>query len=258
MTTLCTGKRPALDDARDLLARDYLDTDAVLRKLLERFGHGLDFHGDEWGMLGNDGASDCCFAGGGHEEMIFGHILQGVTPPFTRESVLSDYSALTGYVEGDPSTDQGTFVREFMGYRQNIGLVDGSGTRHRIGPYVSIDPKNWDLLMACVYEFGVVGIGFEFPASAWEQFDDAQPWDVVAGSPLEGGHYVPVVGTMHSDSEATCVTWARRQVLTRAFYERYNDEAWAYVPGAPRADGTGLHHVDIATLNRDLAALKAV
>lgn len=256
MTARCLGKRPALDDARDLLARDYLDVAAAVRGLPKRFGHGLDFLGDAWGMLGNAGAGDCCFAGGAHEEMVDAKAMLSEDLLFTDESVLSDYSAVTGYDPNDPSTDQGTFVREFMGYRQKVGLIDGVGNRHKIGPYLSIDPRDWDLMLACVYSFGAVGIGFNFPRSAWQQFDNGEPWSVVPGSPYEGGHYVPILGTMNAASEATCVTWSRRQILTREFYAANNDEAWAYVPGITRPDGTSFHHVDVERLHSDLEALR--
>lgn len=251
------GKRLALDDSRDLLARDYLDVDAALAQIPQKFGHGFDFHGEDWLMLGNGDAGDCLFAGGAHEEMIYGKVLLGEVRPFTDESVLSDYTAVTGYDPRDPATDQGAFTRDVMSYRQKVGLLDSSGKRHKIGPYLSIDPKDWRLMLACVLEFGVVGIGIDFPDSAFDQFEDGKPWDVVKGADIEGGHYVPIVGSSDSDSEATVLSWARRQILTRAFYAEYNDEAWTYVPGTTRPDGTALRHVDVERLERDLQARRS-
>ena len=254
------GKLPPTPDARDLRFANYADVAAVLPKVPTRFGHGRTFV--DWFMYGNGpddsvapgfgGCGDCVFAGGAHEELMFASVLLGLALPFTGKEVVSDYSAVTGYDPSDPSTDSGTYVRDALAYRQKTGLIDADGNRHKIGPYVALDPKNWQQLMAAAYIFGAVGIGFEFPASAWNQFDAGKPWDVGGDATIEGGHYVPIVGSMVSSSEATCVTWGRRQILTEAFYEAYNDEAWAYVPGTLRADGTGLHHLDLATLEADL------
>ena len=44
----------------------------------------------------------------------------------------------------------------------------------------------------------------------------------------------------------------------RNFYERYNDEAWAYVtPEQLRSDGTGLHGFDVEKLKKFLSALRS-
>lgn len=253
------GKRPATTDPRDLRANQFVDIEAALAQAPRRFGHGFAFKGDAWGMLGNAEAGDCCFAGGDHEEMLLAKVLRGIELQFSDDTALADYSAVTGYVRGDESTDNGTYVRDFMGYRQKVGLVDVAGERHRIGPYVRIDAHKWDDLIAAVYTFGVVGIGFSFPASAWDQFDRGEKWSYVPRSPIEGGHYVPVVGSMDRYTEATCLTWSRRQVLTREFYESLSDEAFAYVPvrESLRLDGTGLHHALVDDLYRALEQLKA-
>ena len=97
------------------------------------------------------------------------------------------------------------------------------------------------------------------PNTAWRvaQFNAGEPWDYVAGSKIEGGHYVPVVGSLQAADQASAITWGKRQVFTREFYERYNDEAWAYItPEALRSDGTGLHGFDLEKLNAYLRTLR--
>ena len=90
-----------------------------------------------------------------------------------------------------------------------------------------------------------------------DQFNAGEPWDYVAGSKIEGGHYVPVVGSLHAPDQASAITWGKRQTFTRDFYEHYNDEAWAYItPEQLRSDGTGLHGFDMEKLNTFLAALR--
>lgn len=245
------GKSPAAPKPTDFRFERYSATIDVV--IPTRFGYGLIY--EDWGMLGNDIAGDCVFAGGAHETMIFNRVRRGLDIRFTRESVLSDYSDVTGYDPNDPSSDQGTLVSEALAFRRKTGLLDANGQRHLIGAYVSLDPKNWTQLLQATYLFGAVGIGFEFPEIGDSQFDAGTPWDVTAhDGPIVGGHYVPVVGTLNSTAEVSTISWARRQRMTRAFYEKYNDETWAFI--SPEAL-QGFHKFDLGKLEKDLAALAA-
>lgn len=244
------GKLPARFDARDIKFVD-VSQELVLPTAPARFGHGTIFK--DWQMLGNDQYGDCVFAGGAHEAML-SNKLAGHPVTFSDQSVLSDYSAVTGFDPADPSTDNGAVVADALKYRRRTGLVDAKNVRHRIGAYVSIDPKNWEQLMQAVYVFSAVGIGFEFPESAMEQFDKGLPWDVVAGSYIAGGHYVPVLGRS-SRSVGGCVTWARRQPFTKAFYQAYNDESWAIVYPEELRNGKTERGMDLTQLNAALQSL---
>lgn len=246
------GKKPFVDNGKDFKLSSYAVV--PLPKVPVRFGHGSIFA--DWGMLGNDLYGDCVFAGADHETMLFNKL--GVAKkklPFTAVNALSDYSAVTGFDPNEPGSDNGTEVRQALSYRRKTGVVDAKGNRHKIGAYVSIDPKNWLELMQATYTFGAVGIGFEFPESAMGQFNNGQIWDVVPGSPIEGGHYTPVVGSMSSSKKGTLVTWGKRQEFTRAFYEAYNDESWVFLsPEILNSAGT-FRGLDISALAVDLAAL---
>ena len=118
----------------------------------------------------------------------------------------------------------GDSVRQALKYRQNTGLIDAAGKRHKIGAYLALEPGNVDHLLEALYLFGVVGIGMQFPASAMDQFDAGKPWSVVAGTQIDGGHYVPFVAKR---ANFDCVTWGRLQQMTAQFYTKYCDEAWA-------------------------------
>lgn len=244
------GKKPASRDRRDIKFAAIAQQQR-LPPPPSRFGHGTLFK--DWLMLGNDQVGDCVFAGAGHETMLTNR-LAGRTVTFDDTHVLRDYSAVTGYNPSDPNTDQGTDVRTALGYRRLIGVSDERGNRHKIGAYVSIDPNDFDLLMQAVFVFAAVGMGFNFPDSAMEQFDHGEPWDVVEGANVEGGHYVPVVGRA-SKNVGTCVTWGRRQTFTRDFYEAYNDEAWAIVYPEELRAGHTERGMDLTQLNTALKAL---
>jgi hypothetical protein len=220
-----------------------------------RFGHENAYR--DWQMLGNDRYGDCVWAGAAHEHMLLNKVVHRLDVTFSDDAVLGDYAAATGFDRNDPSTDRGTNVHEALAYRRTQGIADAEGRRHRIGAYVALDPRNWEHLEQAAYIFGAVGIGFRFPDSAMRQFANGEPWSPVRGSTIEGGHYVPVVGSLHSATEASAVTWGRPQAFTVAFYEQYNDEAWVYITKEElRGDGTGLHGFDVEKLNAYLAALQ--
>lgn len=259
MTELKLGKRDYQPSPRDFLAAKYVDLEA-LPTPPRRFGFGKLYA--HWGMLGNgpddsvqqgfQGAGDCVWAGFDHEVEMWTRIV-GNPVTFTGADAISDYSAQTGYVVGDDSTDNGTVVRDALSYRRQTGVLDAAGNRHRIGAYVLLATQDWDHLLKAAWIFGAVGMGFRFPDTAWGQLGGI--WDVNVGASIIGAHYVPVVGTMDSRERATCLTWGERQEFTRAFFEAYNDELWAFISPDVLRNGQGLHHVDLATLNADLAAL---
>src|SRR5207342_1380181 len=133
-------------------------------------------------------------------------------------AVLSDYSAAAGFDPSDPiNTDNGTDMQEAASYRRKTGVVDADGNRHLIDAYAAIEPGDVDTLMLSTYLFGAAGVGIRFPISAMQQFDAGQPWDVVTGSRIDGGHYIPVVGR-NSAGHLLCVTWGRLHAMTVQFF----------------------------------------
>lgn len=250
------GKRPATFDRRDLKFTEFVPAagTGALPKHPMRFGHEKSVPSSGWGMLGNDAHSDCVFAGAAHEHMLWEREGGAAVPSaFTAAGVLSDYAAVTGFDPKTGSNDNGTIVREALAYRRRTGVLDAEGERHKIGAYLALDPGNWDHLLEAVYLFGAVGIGIEFPDSAMEQFNEGAPWDYVSGSHVEGGHYIPLVAKR---SRLVCVTWGKTQQMTRRFYSRYCDEAWALVsPEIVSGAGRTPEGLDLPALQ---AALQSV
>src|ERR1700747_42770 len=110
------GKKPFVADDRDLKATDFLA--ATLPIPPTPFGHGTMF--TDWKMLGNgpddtvepgfQGAGDCVWAGAAHEHRLLEKLVGKLDLQITGKDVIADYSAATGYVLDDPSTDNGTDV----------------------------------------------------------------------------------------------------------------------------------------------------
>lgn len=246
--SLPTGKKPAQPARPQLRARGFLDTDLLpdppeVSDYLNRV--------PSWPMYGNDEWGDCVFAGIGHHEQQISLYGQGAEVRVTDSDVLGGYSQVTGFNPADPSTDQGTYVQDAMAWWRRTGIAG-----HRIVAYASIDPSDIRLVRQCVNLFGAVGVGFNFPESAWAQFADGRPWDVVPGARVVGGHYV-VVGAYGMDWWDD-ITWARRQRMTLNFWRAYVDEAWLVLDDemADRLTGrTGFAGVDLYALGQDFAAL---
>lgn len=184
-------------------------------------------------MNGNDEWGDCVFAGAAHETELLTNLAAGgitgqkVVTIGAKES-LSDYAAVTGF-NYTPETDQGTNVHEALEYRIKTGILDSTGKRHKIAAFVSLEPGNLEHIRHALYIFEAVGIGFQVPRSAETQFQSNQVWQVVPGEPeIVGGHYVNLTG-VPAVGNLACITWAKRQVMTDAFFTKYCDEAYAYI-----------------------------
>jgi hypothetical protein len=254
------GLKPFVPDHRDLMFAKYR-TAEPLPQHPATFGHeGLI---TDWMMLGNDQVGDCVVAGGGHETMLW-TAMGGNPAIFTTESVLSDYSAITGYdpnqidANGNNPTDQGTDMREAAKYRQQTGLIDAQGNRHKIGAFLFIDPQNYDQFLEAVWLFGAVGMGINVPQSAQDQFAAGQPWHVVPifdwnGRKILGGHYIPAVADR---ATPVIITWGKTQLVTSDFIAKYCTAIVAYISLESLTAGKSLEGFDLAALQSDLNQLQ--
>lgn len=246
------GKRPARAGAVKLKLKDYVDL-SRLPTPPEEFGHEA-LVTSEWGMLGNDEVGCCVFSGGDHETILW-NAEAGRPIRFVKDNTLSDYSAVTGYNPSDPSTDNGTDMQAAAAYRQKVGLIDADGNRHKVGAYLAISPGNIEEHCVAAYLFGAIGIGIMVPDSAMDQFNEGKPWDVVEGSSIEGGHYVPIMARRNGMFHVC--TWGKLQPMTDNFFQRYEDEAIAYLSPEALKDGKSLEGFDLPALQADLAALQS-
>jgi hypothetical protein len=254
------GKAPAAPRPKDFLFAEFLTPAPAMKEAPVGFGHGKLVTGG-WGMLGNDNAGDCVFAGAAHETMLWNAIAHRQVP-FNTSGVLSDYSAVTGYVIGDEDTDVGTDVHEALSYRRHTGVIDASAQRHQIGAFVALEPGDWHQLLQALYIFDAVAIGFAVYDYAMQQFRDGKPWAYrkhgFGGSAYEpqllGYHYVPVVGRPHV-ATLDVVSWARVQPMTRAFMQHYCDEAWGIVSVESLVGGKTAEGFDLDALNAAVNAL---
>ena len=235
------GKLDARKDGRDLKFSSYVDKDKLIAGLPTVYNH--DKLGITWGMLGNDQYGDCVIAGAGHETMIFS--VEGLGKPALMDATrtVADYHTICG------SGDNGCDVRTVLGYRKQNGIHDSTNAVHKIAGYTSMN-IDIDEVKLAVYYFSAVGIGIQFPASAMTQFNNKQPWDVVAGSAIDGGHYIPIIG--YDDKYLYCVTWGAVQPMTYAFFQKYCDEAYCIFSVEELKNGLSVEGFNQSQLQYDL------
>ena len=247
--TMKLGKTPARPGAVSLKFADYA---AGLKITVPAMVNHSKFILDGGGVLGNDKYGDCVWAGAAHETIIWNGEA-GSKVSFTDQGVLSDYSAVTGFVPSDKYTDQGTDMQVAASYRRKTGIVDATGKRHIVDAYISIKPGNKTELKQAIYLFSNVGIGIRFPASAMAQFAAGKPWTVSMFSRIEGGHYVPAIG--YDSQYVYVVTWGKIQKMSWAFFCKYCDEAIVYLSSEMLSGAKSPEGFNVAQLNADLAAI---
>lgn len=167
-------------------------------------------------IYGNDELGDCVIAGGYHVEGVAtgnaGDIFVA-----TPDQIVSDYSAIGGYVPGDPSTDQGCDLVTAMNYWTSHGFANGT----KLLGWLSVDGSNPKELAQACYLFEHLYFGMELPDAWVNPFPsgDGFTWNV-AGAPVpENGHAIMAYGA--NASGVIIDTWAMRGTLTFAAIAKY-------------------------------------
>jgi hypothetical protein len=250
------GKKSARLGAIRFMATSYVDL-ARLPTPPIVFGHV----NNSWPFLtlGNDACGNCVWAGAAHETQIFRAATRKPWPRFTDDSVVSVYSQQTGYVPGVPSTDDGTDMQAAAEFRRVTGMPDADGALHFIKAYATIpitnDQHMLDLIVKLTFAFGVIGCGFRMQQAQGTQFDQKQPWSLMRGSPIVGGHYVPVVGR-NSRGNLVGISWGRTTAITPVFMMEQLDEMIVYLSREYlTAGGHTPELLQEAQLDADLATL---
>jgi len=182
----------------------------------------------EWGMYGNDQIGDCTCASKAHILMAVSANAGKLFVP-TLDDVVSLYTNVTGYdpaqtqPDGSNPTDNGAVMTDVYAYM----LAHGFAGRKILG-WVQIDHTNRTHFEQCVELFGACDVGVQLPASAMNQFNAEQSFDVVEpDGGIEGGHCIPFLG--YGSLGETCITWARRKPAGIPWFQKYCDEAYGLI-----------------------------
>ena len=133
---------------------------------------------------GVDPVGDCILAEDLHLSAMRGCNAGAPWVP-TTEQALAAYSAVTGYVQGNPSTDQGTDPLQLITYREaGNPYPDGS----TILAAIAVDASNSDALKKAIWLADGVFAWASLPADWESEEDGGDVWDV-AGDPVPAnGH----------------------------------------------------------------------
>jgi hypothetical protein len=176
-------------------------------------------------ILGNDTLGDCTAAGAGHiVDVSRGNSGNGAAC-VTQEQAIAFYSASTGYVPGDPSTDQGgDEITVLNTWRDKGYFADGSG---KIEGYARVDPSKPEEIKAALYLFENVYFGVDLP-DAWvnpEPTSTGFVWGVAGDPDSNNGHCF--VGVGYNDVGVQIATWGMIGTITWDAIAKYASRAAA-------------------------------
>jgi hypothetical protein len=251
MTDFKFGKLPKRVDHRTLQLVDYTSTLPPAPATVEN-GPAVTI---PWGMLGNDTVGDCTCAGAGHAEMTWDAVGQDEQLALTDAEILAAYSAITGYVPGDPSTDKGADLLTVLKYWRQTGIVG-----NQIGAFAEVSAHDVANVKLSIDLFGVAYVGVQLPNAALPTNGQIVPFTTVKKMSNkntwpnpQNGHCIVYVG--YDADGLTCVTWGQTNPVSWGFHRSYCDEMYAIISPEMLKGGTAPDGLDLAQLQADLNAI---
>jgi hypothetical protein len=205
-------------------------------------------------LFRNGDLSDCVLASAGHSQ-ITQSANSGVEVAITDDEIVDAYKRLAGYVEGEPSTDNGASMLAV-----GQACVRGAPIAGRtLAAIVVIDPSDADMLEAASEFFGGLWLGWDLPL-AWKETDI---WDVSPNGSTSGvwrprswgGHathspaWSPALRGLKTWTEDKPYTPAAAQVYCEEAYGLIWNDLWARLEGGLCPAGLDLQKL------KDLMAL---
>jgi hypothetical protein len=173
-------------------------------------------------MYGNDTLGDCVIAGMGHEVGVFTGNGSPNEVILTMEQIIALYSAIGGYVPGDPSTDNGCDEVTALNYWIQKGCPIGA---NQIDGYIAVNPADPVEYRTALYLFESLFFGLELP-DAWVNPFPSQSgfvWDEAGAPDPDNGHCV--VGVGYNTQGVIVGTWGMTGLMTDKALQYYLAEA---------------------------------
>jgi hypothetical protein len=126
----------------------------------------------------------CCTISGGYHVVATETGNAGALFTATDAQIIADYSAVSGYIPGDTSTDQGADEPTVLNYWTQHGFANGT----KLLGWLAVDATNQEELQQALYLFENLYFGIELP-DAWVNPFPSGPgyvWDVGAPDPNNG------------------------------------------------------------------------
>lgn len=138
-------------------------------------------------MYGNDSLGNCVIAGMAHLEGVFTAIKYGTPSIFTLDQIVMMYSAIGGYVPGNPNTDNGCDEQTALAYWQKNGFLG-----HSIAGSLAVDATNVNECVMASWLFSNLMLGMDLPDAWVNPAPSASSfiWDVAGPPNPDNGHCV--------------------------------------------------------------------
>jgi hypothetical protein len=211
------GRKRPLSKGPHLRLRNYLTPS--LPPAPANIDYSLDASAALAEMYLNDQLGDCVIAAIGHIE---GVLTGNGNPPallYTQDQIIALYSAIGGYVPGNPNTDQGCDEVTALNYWQSSGAPSGSS--HKIAGWLAVDPSNRAEYEAALWLFENLFFGVELP-DAWinpEPMGSGFVWDVAGPADPQNGH--AFAGFGYNAQGVKIATWGMEGLITHAAIQQY-------------------------------------
>jgi hypothetical protein len=156
-------------------------------------------------MYLNDTLGCCVIASLAHKIGVW---MANAGNPFmlTDSDIKRLYSAIGGYVDGDPSTDQGCDLQEAVAYVVQKGPFFPSNAHKALG-YVGVNINDATEMRIAVWLFGYLDLGYALPDNFQAPGGDGFTFSDLSGNPNMGeGHCMGVPGR-YGSSTLGCSTW---------------------------------------------------
>jgi hypothetical protein len=222
-----TGRKAVITDSRTLKLGKYVTAELPPPPPSRDWTKGI----TSFGMMLNgtdpnnppeipDGVGDCTIAAVGHAIQIW-TANTGTELTVPNATILDFYQWWCGYVDGDPSTDQGGIEVNVLNEWRKHGFWG-----NKLLGYADPDVTNMTEIQQAIDLFGGVYIGLNVPQSVMNNANDPSiPWDVGGDETLVGGHAVFVPA--YSPGLFRPISWGSPYTMTQAFWEKFVDESHA-------------------------------
>lgn len=172
-------------------------------------------------MYLNNQLGDCVIAGIGH---VVGVLTGNAGKAFLydNDEIVALYSAIGGYVPGNPNTDRGCDEQTALNYWQHNGAPSGS---NQIAGWISVNGSDPTEYRTALWLFENLYFGLELP-DKWlnpEPSASGFTWDVAGPPDPQNGHCV--VGVGYSSKGVKIATWGMLGTLTDAAIAKYATKA---------------------------------
>jgi hypothetical protein len=244
------GKLPKRHDKRTLQLASYLPAKLPPRPFQKNWLMGL----PSIPMYCNDSLGCCVISRMAHQLDLWSYLTTGKIIGFSDADIIGMYSAIGGYVPGDPSTDNGCVILDALNYWRQNGFAGRKELA--IEAFVSVDPSSQTEFMDAIWLFGSAVLGIQLPLAVQSLGDWPAPPNLTGNwAPGSwGGHDVPTAD--YFSGNQVVETWGERLRMEDLFMKAYVDEMWCvFFPGWVGAHGRTPSGLNIAQIQADLALL---